>query len=195
MAFVLSKDAHTCVSTAFSSRQDVCALFTRVVALGKGVGVTPRLARFCSWPGCWLHGLTLYSKPSEVCVLFSVCRFKNRTKWPYEAHLLKGVYKHSSFKAEASSAFCPDTLRPSQNLTFSYFFNVPGIAGTSDIWDREEKNILDHLLQEQLRDYGQDYILHQTKFNKSIGGVCNPDLSPVLQDIQHAISAQNPAPF
>ncbi|XP_063103813.1 17-beta-hydroxysteroid dehydrogenase type 2 isoform X2 [Cavia porcellus] len=70
-----------------------------------------------------------------------------------------------------------------------------GIAGTSDIWDREEKNILDHLLQEQLRDYGQDYILHQTKFNKSIGGVCNPDLSPVLQDIQHAISAQNPAPF
>ncbi|XP_010616645.1 estradiol 17-beta-dehydrogenase 2 [Fukomys damarensis] len=69
------------------------------------------------------------------------------------------------------------------------------LAGTNDVWIKKEKDILDHLTQEQLRDYGQDYILLQKNFLPLIGSKSCPDFTPVLQDIQHAISAQSPFPF
>ncbi|KAM5262611.1 17-beta-hydroxysteroid dehydrogenase type 2 [Ctenodactylus gundi] len=69
------------------------------------------------------------------------------------------------------------------------------IAGTSDVWAQVEKNFLDHLSQELLRDYGQDYILLQKNFLSNINTQASPDFTPVLQDIRHAISAKSPAPF
>ncbi|XP_005413298.1 PREDICTED: estradiol 17-beta-dehydrogenase 2 isoform X1 [Chinchilla lanigera] len=69
------------------------------------------------------------------------------------------------------------------------------IAGTSDVWAKKEKDIVDHLSQEQLRDYGQDYLLLQKNFVSAMVRHCSPDYTPVLRDIQHAISSQSPAPF
>lgn len=69
------------------------------------------------------------------------------------------------------------------------------ITGTSDVWAKKEKDILDHLPQEQLQDYGRDYILLHKNFASVMGSVSSPDFTPVLQDIQHAISARRPCPF
>ncbi|KAM4833506.1 17-beta-hydroxysteroid dehydrogenase type 2 [Thomomys bottae] len=69
------------------------------------------------------------------------------------------------------------------------------IAGTSEVWDKMEKNILENLPQEVQEDYGQDYILKQRNFLQLMNNMSNSDLTPVLQDVQHAISAQNPFPF
>ncbi|XP_004842844.1 estradiol 17-beta-dehydrogenase 2 isoform X2 [Heterocephalus glaber] len=69
------------------------------------------------------------------------------------------------------------------------------IAGTNDVWLKNEKDILDHLTQEQLRDYGRDYVLLQKNFLNKFESFTCPDFTPVLRDIQHAISAQSPSPF
>ncbi|XP_069871953.1 estradiol 17-beta-dehydrogenase 2-like isoform X1 [Dipodomys merriami] len=69
------------------------------------------------------------------------------------------------------------------------------ITGTSDVWDKMEKNILENLPQEVQEDYGQDYILRQRNFLKFMHMKTSPDLTPVLEAVQHAISAQNPSPF
>ncbi|XP_004646627.1 estradiol 17-beta-dehydrogenase 2 [Octodon degus] len=69
------------------------------------------------------------------------------------------------------------------------------ITGISDVWTKKEKDILDQLSQEQLRDYGQDYLQVQKAFLNSMEKHSSPDFTPVLRDIQHAISAQIPAPF
>lgn len=69
------------------------------------------------------------------------------------------------------------------------------IAGTNDIWAKKQKDVLDQLSQEQLRDYGQDYLQLQQTFLSAMTKHSSPDFTPVLRDIQHAISAQIPAPF
>ncbi|XP_054311164.1 17-beta-hydroxysteroid dehydrogenase type 2 [Pongo pygmaeus] len=66
------------------------------------------------------------------------------------------------------------------------------IAGTSDKWEKLEKDILDHLPAEVQEDYGQDYILAQRNFLLLINSAASTDFSPVLRDIQHAISAKSP---
>uniref|UniRef100_A0A2K6QXP5 Hydroxysteroid 17-beta dehydrogenase 2 n=1 Tax=Rhinopithecus roxellana TaxID=61622 RepID=A0A2K6QXP5_RHIRO len=66
------------------------------------------------------------------------------------------------------------------------------IAGTSDKWEKLEKDILDHLPAEVQEDYGQDYILSQRNFLLFINSEASTDFSPVLRDIQHAISAKSP---
>ncbi|EHH31895.1 17-beta-hydroxysteroid dehydrogenase type 2 [Macaca nemestrina] len=66
------------------------------------------------------------------------------------------------------------------------------IAGTSDKWEKLEKDILDHLPAEVQEDYGQDYILSQKNFLLFINSGASTDFSPVLRDIQHAISAKSP---
>ncbi|XP_057568915.1 17-beta-hydroxysteroid dehydrogenase type 2 isoform X1 [Hippopotamus amphibius kiboko] len=66
------------------------------------------------------------------------------------------------------------------------------IAGTSDMWDKLEKNILDHLTPDVQKDYGQDYIHKERSFLKLIKTSGEADISPVLLDIQHAISAKSP---
>ncbi|XP_012321583.1 17-beta-hydroxysteroid dehydrogenase type 2 [Aotus nancymaae] len=70
-----------------------------------------------------------------------------------------------------------------------------GIAGTSDEWEKLEKKILEQLPREVQEDYGQDYILAQRNFLHLINSRASTDFSPVLQDIQHAISAKSPFTF
>ncbi|XP_072587552.1 17-beta-hydroxysteroid dehydrogenase type 2 isoform X3 [Vulpes vulpes] len=69
------------------------------------------------------------------------------------------------------------------------------IAGTSEMWSKLEKNILDHLSSDVEEDYGKDYILQQRNYLKLINIKTNTDISPVLQDIRHAVSAKSPFAF
>lgn len=69
---------------------------------------------------------------------------------------------------------------------------LTSIAGTSDKWEKLEKDILDHLPAEVQEDYGQDYILSQRNFLILINSKASTDFSPVLRNIQHAISAKSP---
>uniref|UniRef100_A0A8C6F1T0 Hydroxysteroid 17-beta dehydrogenase 2 n=1 Tax=Monodon monoceros TaxID=40151 RepID=A0A8C6F1T0_MONMO len=69
------------------------------------------------------------------------------------------------------------------------------IAGTSDMWDKLEKNILDHLTPDVQEDYGQDYILRERNFLMFMQTYSVMDVSPVLLDVQHAISAKSPFAF
>ncbi|XP_003791349.1 estradiol 17-beta-dehydrogenase 2 [Otolemur garnettii] len=69
------------------------------------------------------------------------------------------------------------------------------IAGTSDMWDKMEKDIMDHLSAEVKEDYGQEYIQVQRKFLTFINEQANPDFTPVVQDLMHAVSAKSPLAF
>ncbi|XP_058384343.1 17-beta-hydroxysteroid dehydrogenase type 2 [Diceros bicornis minor] len=69
------------------------------------------------------------------------------------------------------------------------------IAGTSDMWDRLEKTMLDHLTPDVQEDYGQDYILAQRNYLRKVNTQSQPDVSPVLLDVWHAISAKSPFAF
>ncbi|XP_037372128.1 17-beta-hydroxysteroid dehydrogenase type 2 [Talpa occidentalis] len=69
------------------------------------------------------------------------------------------------------------------------------ILGTSDMWNKMEKDILDNLSPDVQEDYGQDYILRLQNCVKSMEQKADSDLSPVLLDIQHAISSKSPCAF
>ncbi|XP_059007883.1 17-beta-hydroxysteroid dehydrogenase type 2 isoform X2 [Mustela lutreola] len=69
------------------------------------------------------------------------------------------------------------------------------IAGTSEAWSKHEKDILDHLTSDVQEDYGQDYILQQRNYLKLINTKASADVSPVLLDIRHAVSAKSPFAF
>ncbi|KAL1784474.1 estradiol 17-beta-dehydrogenase 2 [Sigmodon hispidus] len=69
------------------------------------------------------------------------------------------------------------------------------LSGFPDTWDKMEKEILDLLSQKIKEDYGLEYIHTQKKFLPIMKDMSCPDITPVLQDIQHAISARNPSPF
>lgn len=69
------------------------------------------------------------------------------------------------------------------------------IVGSSEMWNKLEKDILDHLTPDVLEDYGQDYILEQRNFVSMTHKYANPDVCPVLLDVRHAISAKRPFAF
>ncbi|XP_062966164.1 17-beta-hydroxysteroid dehydrogenase type 2 [Cynocephalus volans] len=70
-----------------------------------------------------------------------------------------------------------------------------GIAGTTDMWDKQEKNMLDHLSPEVWEDYGQDYILAQRNLLDYMHKCSRTDISPVLRDVHHAVRAKSPSAF
>ncbi|XP_037671965.1 estradiol 17-beta-dehydrogenase 2 [Choloepus didactylus] len=69
------------------------------------------------------------------------------------------------------------------------------IGGTSEMRDKMEKNLLDHLTPDVHDDYGRDYILDQQNCFRCMNTQASPDMSPVLLDVQHAISAKSPLAF
>ncbi|XP_045674890.1 17-beta-hydroxysteroid dehydrogenase type 2 isoform X1 [Phyllostomus hastatus] len=66
------------------------------------------------------------------------------------------------------------------------------ITGTSEMLEKLEKDMLDHLTPDVQEEYGQDYILAQRRILTSFSVYFNSDVSPVLLDIRHAISAKSP---
>ncbi|XP_028609384.1 estradiol 17-beta-dehydrogenase 2 [Grammomys surdaster] len=67
------------------------------------------------------------------------------------------------------------------------------IIGSWDDWDKMEKEILNHFSKETQESYGQDYVRTQKSFLQIMRERSSPDITPVLWDIQHAISARNPS--
>lgn len=76
-----------------------------------------------------------------------------------------------------------------------FFSCLLDILGTSEMRDKLEKDLLDHLTPDVLEDYGQDYILKQRNYFSSVNEYGHTDLTPVLLNIQHAISAKRPFTF
>lgn len=123
-------------------------------------------------------------------------------------NIINAIIQHILYKAfgntppngsQFTRAFFPMRGRtclfwPYQHLNL-FFSCIPDIAGTSDLWDKLEKNILDDLTPNLQEDYGQDYILKQRSFLKFMSNSSEPDVSPVLLDVQHAISAKSPYAF
>ncbi|XP_006888944.1 PREDICTED: estradiol 17-beta-dehydrogenase 2-like [Elephantulus edwardii] len=66
------------------------------------------------------------------------------------------------------------------------------IAGTEELWDKMEKNLLDNLAPDVLEDYGQDFILAQREFLCTLDSFASADYTPFLVDIRHAILSKNP---
>lgn len=69
------------------------------------------------------------------------------------------------------------------------------ITGSQDDWDKMEKEILDHSSKEIQENYGQDYVYTQKLNIPALTERSDPDITPVLRDIQHAISSRNPSSF
>ncbi|KAF6077722.1 hydroxysteroid 17-beta dehydrogenase 2 [Phyllostomus discolor] len=66
------------------------------------------------------------------------------------------------------------------------------ITGTSEMLEKLEKDLLDHLNPDVQEEYGQDYILAYRRILTSFSVHSSSDISPVLLDIRHAISAKSP---
>ncbi|XP_024901144.1 estradiol 17-beta-dehydrogenase 2 isoform X2 [Pteropus alecto] len=94
---------------------------------------------------------------------------------------------------EVTKSFLP-LLRKSKGRLVNVS-SMADIVGTNEMWDKLEKDILDHLTPDVLEDYGQDYILMQRNFFSLVNKYGHTDLTPVLLNIQHAISAKRPFTF
>ena len=81
------------------------------------------------------------------------------------------------------------------SLSLFFFSCISDISGTSQMWEKLERTVLDNLSPEVQEDYGQDYILSERSFLNLMKTCTDPDISPVLLDVRHAISAQSPFAF
>ncbi|KAM6380572.1 17-beta-hydroxysteroid dehydrogenase type 2 [Pluvialis apricaria] len=67
-----------------------------------------------------------------------------------------------------------------------------GIQGTSDLWDKQEKELMENLPADTRQDYGDDYILGLKSYLLQMPVYCDADLSPVLSAVLHALLAKRP---
>ncbi|XP_009888681.1 PREDICTED: estradiol 17-beta-dehydrogenase 2 [Charadrius vociferus] len=67
-----------------------------------------------------------------------------------------------------------------------------GIQGTSDLWDKQEKELMKNLPADTRQDYGDDYLLGLKSYLLQMPAYCDADLSPVLSSILHALLAKRP---
>ncbi|XP_009581533.1 PREDICTED: estradiol 17-beta-dehydrogenase 2 [Fulmarus glacialis] len=67
-----------------------------------------------------------------------------------------------------------------------------GIQGTSDLWDKQEKELMENLPADTRQDYGEDYLLGLKTYLLHMPAYCDANLSPVLSAILHALLAKRP---
>ncbi|KFV09353.1 Estradiol 17-beta-dehydrogenase 2, partial [Tauraco erythrolophus] len=67
-----------------------------------------------------------------------------------------------------------------------------GIQGTSDLWDKQEKELMENLPADTREDYGEEYLLGLKSYLLHVPMYCDADLSPVLSAILHALLAKRP---
>uniref|UniRef100_A0A8C7E850 Hydroxysteroid 17-beta dehydrogenase 2 n=1 Tax=Nothoprocta perdicaria TaxID=30464 RepID=A0A8C7E850_NOTPE len=67
-----------------------------------------------------------------------------------------------------------------------------GIQGTSELWDKQEKDLLENLPAAVRSDYGDDYLQELKSYLVRLPAHCDADLSPVLKDVLHALLARRP---
>lgn len=74
----------------------------------------------------------------------------------------------------------------------SHAIAATGIQGTSELWAKLEKELVEHLPADVRQDYGEDYLLGLKSYLPQIPVYCDADLSPVLSSILHALLARQP---
>uniref|UniRef100_A0A8B9ZCQ8 Hydroxysteroid 17-beta dehydrogenase 2 n=1 Tax=Buteo japonicus TaxID=224669 RepID=A0A8B9ZCQ8_9AVES len=67
-----------------------------------------------------------------------------------------------------------------------------GIQGTSNVWEKQEKEMMENLPADTRQDYGEDYLLGLKDYLLRMPAYCEADLSPVLSAILHALLAKRP---
>ncbi|XP_009487074.1 17-beta-hydroxysteroid dehydrogenase type 2 [Pelecanus crispus] len=67
-----------------------------------------------------------------------------------------------------------------------------GIQGTSELWDKQEKELMENLPADTRQDYGEDYLLGLKTYLLHMPAYCDANLSPVLSAILHALLAKRP---
>ncbi|XP_025064420.1 estradiol 17-beta-dehydrogenase 2 isoform X1 [Alligator sinensis] len=66
------------------------------------------------------------------------------------------------------------------------------IQGTPELWDKQEKHLMENLMPDVKTDYGEDYILALKNFLLHMPSSCGSDLSPLLDDVLDALLAKSP---
>uniref|UniRef100_A0A8B9Z6G7 Hydroxysteroid 17-beta dehydrogenase 2 n=1 Tax=Buteo japonicus TaxID=224669 RepID=A0A8B9Z6G7_9AVES len=65
-------------------------------------------------------------------------------------------------------------------------------TGTSNVWEKQEKEMMENLPADTRQDYGEDYLLGLKDYLLRMPAYCEADLSPVLSAILHALLAKRP---
>ncbi|XP_043351206.1 17-beta-hydroxysteroid dehydrogenase type 2 isoform X2 [Dermochelys coriacea] len=91
---------------------------------------------------------------------------------------------------EVTKMFLP-LLRKSKGRLIN-ISSMAGIQGTSELWAKQEKHLLENLTPDVKKDYGEDYIQALKNFLLHMPVHCASDLSPVLDDVLHALLAKSP---
>ncbi|XP_050778973.1 17-beta-hydroxysteroid dehydrogenase type 2 isoform X3 [Gopherus flavomarginatus] len=91
---------------------------------------------------------------------------------------------------ETTKMFLP-LLRKSKGRLIN-ISSMAGIQGTSELWAKQEKHLLENLTPDVKKDYGEDYIEALKNFLLHMPVHSEPDLSPVLDDVLHALLAKSP---
>ena len=82
----------------------------------------------------------------------------------------------------------------SEPLSFFFFLYLRHLRHESNVGEAGE-DCPGQPSPEVQEDYGQDYILSERSFLNLMKTSTDPDISPVLLDVRHAISAQSPFAF
>nr|XP_034975247.1 estradiol 17-beta-dehydrogenase 2 isoform X3 [Zootoca vivipara] len=91
---------------------------------------------------------------------------------------------------ELSKTFLP-LLRKSKGRLIN-ISSMAGIQGTPEVWNKEERTLLENLMPDVKQDYGEEYILKLKMALNAMPLACGSDLSPVLCDVLHALLAEHP---
>uniref|UniRef100_A0A672UJP9 Hydroxysteroid 17-beta dehydrogenase 2 n=1 Tax=Strigops habroptila TaxID=2489341 RepID=A0A672UJP9_STRHB len=67
-----------------------------------------------------------------------------------------------------------------------------GIQGTSDMWDKQEKELIENLPEDTRHAYGDEYLLGLKSYLLHMPAYCDANLSPVLNAVLHALLAKRP---
>ncbi|XP_056381798.1 17-beta-hydroxysteroid dehydrogenase type 2 isoform X2 [Hyla sarda] len=66
------------------------------------------------------------------------------------------------------------------------------IFGSQEHWSSQDQNIQDNIMPDVKEDYGEEYLASLKDLHHTMSTVTSPDLSPVLEDVCHALLAQEP---
>ncbi|XP_075043792.1 17-beta-hydroxysteroid dehydrogenase type 2-like [Mixophyes fleayi] len=66
------------------------------------------------------------------------------------------------------------------------------IFGSQEHWSSQDQNILDNIMPEVKDDYGEDYLATLKDLHHQMFTFSSSDLSPVLEDVCHALLSTNP---
>lgn len=111
---------------------------------------------------------------------------------PVQSNCELGVVVNNSLTVNYRLLFVFVVFNSSHYHLSSCDVATAGILGTSELWDKQEKELLENLPADTRQDYGEDYLLGLKSYLPQLVPHCNTDLSPVLSAILHALLARRP---